>query len=502
MTDYRYLVVDRRNLFYWMSRGLIVPRSLMEKYRPDALDATPNALPVTSEAAAGPLIGPAEYPVCVELAPQVAVVSKAAADATTIRARGALSVRRVARVHVPTSGDADEIRAREYRGFDAGKLDIVVTPALFEARDAGADQPDVATGNGKSPDDRNLKRREAVAGAVMSMFSGHTNALNFPIEWLTNNETEDPVRSLVLTVKSSGLISRPDDVELLQATLAAIYDQSEQGDIVASTLLAQVAASVADSQVAGVNKHLERILELTRGADELKPFRGHGGLLTTKALLLYLLRPDPEAVRSWSDEDLNAETEVLQLSRLLAGFASRYSGLPSSLRGGASADALLDWTARGVQPSDFVISAEPTQDLEAAASPAIDLLRNELLAGKHDQALAVAHALGWTDCLQLRVTADSFEASTTDGHVHVTFAAGAELTWSLSSGPFIARLSGLSDGDLAATLKPKRSPGRRAPTKTTRGTAARSVNKTNKKAEEPSGPPANEEGSVGPAGLG
>jgi hypothetical protein len=509
MTNQRYLAADRRNLFSWLSRGLIVPRALMDKYRPDALDAAANTLPVASEAAVGRLGESAEYPVAVELAPEVGVSSVGDSDLAVLLTRGALSARRIARVHVPTSAAADEMRARAYRGFDAGALDIQVSPTLFAVQGLGPEWPPIVSDTYNPPDDRVLKRREAVAGAVMSMSSGRPQAPSFPDQFLTQNEADDPVRSLVQAAQAAGVVTRQDDVELLHGTLVAIYDQSADGDIVASALLARIAGTVTESRVAGLGRHLDRILELSRGQDELKPFKTHGGLLTTKALLLYLLRPDPEAVRSWSDEDLNAEQEVLQLSGLLAGFASRYGGLPSSLRGGDRADELLDWVARGLQPSDFTLSVDTTQQAQtptagpssaADANPLVDALRQDVAAGEHNQALAVARALEWSECLQLQVTADSFRAGVTSGQVCVTFTPGAALTWSLLQEPFIDRLSGLSDADLDTALKPKRTVGRRAPVKSARATATRA---TRKKAQDPTDEStqhvAEDEGTVGPS---
>jgi hypothetical protein len=482
MTDRRYLAVDRRNLFAWLSRGLIVPRALMPKYRPDALDSRPNALPIAADTAAPLLAGPAEYPVCVELVPQVDVEPATdGTDNTVVWARGALSARRIARVHVRTPGDADEIQAREYRGFDAGRLDISVTPTLFP-EEAGNEQEYPAAGEIEAPNDQILKRREAVAGAVMSMFSRQAEVVQFPNAWFVRTETEDPVWSLAQVAKSSGLITRADDTELLHATLTAIYEQSERGDIVASTLLAEIGQTASLSETLGIKKHLERILELTSGEEELKPFKSKGGLLTTKALLLYLLRLDPEAVRGWADEELNVEPEVLQLSRMLAGFAARYGGLPSSLRVGPPSDALLDWVAKGLQPSDFTLSIDDTQETptyEAAShvytNPAVDALRQDYESGKQDEALAVAKALGWDDCLQLKVTADSFNATTTDGQVHVTFPPGSVPIWALTADPFLNRLSELTDTELQSALKSKPAARRRTPTKAARGTTARST---------------------------
>ncbi|BBY28095.1 hypothetical protein [Mycolicibacterium sediminis] len=501
MTGHRYLAVDRRNLFSWLSRGLIVPRALTDKYRSDALDTPVNALPMAAEAAIGFLSRSAEYPVCIELDPRVDLAPLTAeAGSAVVWARGAVSTRRIKRVHVRTESDLDEMRARAYRGFDANELDILVSPNLFVGDDLTAEWVRSGERNDTQLDGRNLRLRECVAGAVMSMFSGVTQSVPFHDQWPIHDEAEDVVRALVTSAQSSGLIKGQDDAVLLHGTLQAIFDLAGEGDIVPSELLTAISATSLDAPIAGLEKHLDRILQLTQGEDELKPFKGRGGLLTTKALLLYLLRPDPEAVRGWADEDLNTEVEVLQLSRLLAGFASRYGGLPSSLRKGAQGDELLDWTARGLQPSDFLMPtvARSIPATSADANPAVDALIRNVEAGEHTQALAVAHALGWSDCLQLQVTAHSFQTGTTDGKIDVKFTPGATLTWSLVPERIAERMSGLTDAELQTVLKPRRAAVRRPSAKSTRGVTAPADDKrAQDQSEVPSLPTAGEEEAIG-----
>lgn len=461
MSNHRFIVVDRRNLFFWLSRGLIVPRPLISKYRPDALEHAGSRLPVASEDAIGALVADAEYAVAVELAPEVDVLTEDKATEPVLLLRGALSAQRIQRLHVASAPHADEIRARVYRGFDPSELEIAVTPSFFSSSPQWT--APTATDDAEQLNDLALKQRESVAGAVFSMLAGGPDSLSFPLDWMSAEFSSDPIEQLVAAVRSTGIVTREDDLDLLHKTLVAIFVLSEQGDIVPSRLLEEIFRSLDEPDTAGIRRHLERILQLVQGLDELRPFKSPGGLLTTKALLLYLLRPDPEAVRGWTTEEVNAEPAVLQLSRLLAGFASRYSGLPAMLRKSDVTDRVLDWTALGLQPNEFEIrpSSRDPESSEAASAPRPPVddpvlhLRNEISAGKNDRAIALAKSLGWVDCLQLRVVAHAFETTAVDTKVQVTFSPDAELDWTLDVQRFLTHLSNAAAVEVSAAFRPR-----------------------------------------------
>ena len=119
-----------------------------------------------------------------------------------------------------------------------------------------------------------------------------------------------------------------------------------------------------------VRAYLDRILAINRGDVEFTPFRQPGGLRAAKGLLLFLLRPDPAAAKSWLREDINAEHEVIALAAIFAGIAHRSTGLPSELRGSDTLQHLLyDWIASGVSSGDITLPHAPT--------PEVTLLREE-----------------------------------------------------------------------------------------------------------------------------
>ena len=428
----------------------------MSKYRHDALESAPQFLPLASEEAVGALASSARFPVAVEVESSAASPANGP-DRTTpvLWFRGAIPCTRIVRIHAPSALELEELLARAYRGFDWAQLRAEVSPRLFEAGSIVAAPPSAAP----LPDGRLLWLREAVSGALVS--AGSAELIDRFLRGLRDDAEVDALALLVQAAVSSGLIEEGDDRALLRASLDCILHQTQAGDIVPSELVQQIAARMASAGREGVDPYFRRILQLLRGEDELRPFQGRGSLLTPKALLLYVLRPDAEAVRRWADEDLNVESEVQILSQLLAGLGSRFEGLPAALRVRRGSEALLDWTADGLQHSDGKASDEwwrshSTMSGESdgrnySQEPHHQKLIEQVKAGDHARALLIAHELHWMDCLALEVVSSSFEASSTRAGIRVNFAPGADVGWTLIPQAFLTRLT-VTDAEVLTSI--------------------------------------------------
>ncbi|WP_020145918.1 hypothetical protein [Terracoccus sp. 273MFTsu3.1] len=451
--------MDRRNAVAWLSRGLITPSSVMPKYRHDVLESAPDLLPLASEEAVGVLASSARFPLAVEVDAGVArQLDELETTPSVLWFRGAIPATRILRIHVPSAADLEELLARAYRGFAWTELKAHVSPDLFEARSVVEPPPTVTP----LPDGRRLRLREAISGALVSAASAELIDRFLGVQG--ESAEVDELALLVDTALSFGLVEGGDDRALLSASLECIFDQTEAGDLVASQLVDQLAQKAESAGQEALAPYFVRMLQLLHGEDELRPFHRRGGLLTPKALLLYLLRPDPKAVTRWSDEGLNVEPEVQRLAQLLAGFGSRYGGLPTELRGTDHSNGLMDWTADGLVDPHLAAPGHSTRDLVTTdlglrdvASRYRESLQRELaaevLAGDSARALRISQALLWNDCLTLAVVSRSFEASREGHEMRLTFAPGAKVEWELIPPTFLDHLAATHDAELARALR-------------------------------------------------
>ena len=226
--------------------------------------------------------------------------------------------------------------------------------------------------------------------------------------------------------------------------------------------------------------HLDRIAQLSRGEAALQPFKDRAGMRSAKALLLFLLRPTLEGVRSWdAEEEQNAGREVRDLAGIMAGLVSGYGGLPVELRASPLLDALLDWAAAGLQPSDVQPAPRPAVEVVpdkgsvkdrspgeaiksvvktdsdspvAAAEPRARLER-AVADGDHEQPLALGQQLGWSDVQRLVILAPDFHVSLRGRNVEVSFPPGVSPEVHLVEDRFLERLADLSDVALEEVLR-------------------------------------------------
>jgi hypothetical protein len=372
---------------------------------------------------------------------------------------------------------AREIGARAYRGFDAAALPIRVSPELFETaeppvllEDGAAERTDIVPTDAlPALDDQVLTRREAVAGAVQC---AGDPAL---VDAVLNTSSGDPVDDLVSLLHDRGWLDEEDERRLLSSLLEQVHQQTSAGTIVASSVIAALRSSGELEGIRGLPNALDRVEQILRGESEMRRFRGEGQR-ATKAMLLFLLRPQPEEVTTWGPEDTGADEIVLMLSRLLAGFASRFGGLATNMRAGVTVDAVLDWMADGLQPNDFAwpkrspVEAERTGDEDAPPSLAMQL-QGELDTGSEARAVHVAQVMGWTECLRLSVVADTVDVRAQGRRVRAAFPVGAEVIWNIDADALVSRLEEVDEAAIASALEGKK-PRRRSAGARVKKTAA------------------------------
>jgi hypothetical protein len=381
------LPVNWRNALAYYAQGLVVPRDALTKYHRDLLELAPRRLPLLTEVISMSVAEMCasttdDFLVALEIDSGVSA-SGEELDLEGTRAAvapiGVIPTSHVSRIHVRSDRDREEFQARRYRNIDTERPRVTVSRSLF--RDDGVQAELLSTWLHSLPDpaafeQRDLIGRQCASGALMLVLASvppDSGALESAGKLLENvlgrSDARGVLNALAEGLTEIGWISTGDDFSICETALEVLVDMSGPEPPVPSEVLAKVqrlllSRNLSDARL--VAAHLERILAIDRGEVAFTSFRQYGGLRAAKGLLLFLLRPDPAAVRTWLDEDINAEAEVTALAAMFAGIAHRSTGLPDELRGSAVLQHLLfDWIAMGVNGPDI--------DLPHSTAPVVTL---------------------------------------------------------------------------------------------------------------------------------
>jgi hypothetical protein len=386
------LPVNWRNALAYYAQGLVVPREALTRYREDLLELAPRRLPlltgrISRSVARMCASAPDDFPVALEVDSDVSVRGEElhiGGSRAAIAPAGVIPTSHVTRVHVRSDREREEFRARRYRNIDTEHLPVSVSQPLF-GQDGVEAEPLSAWLRGlphPGPfNQRDLIERQCASGALMLVLASvppDSGVLEGAGKLLENvlgrSFPPSALTALSDALAEIGWISSGDDLSVCATALGILAEMSGPEPPVASEVLTRMREQLVNrdlSDVPLVTAYLDRILAINRGDVAFMPFRRRGGLRAAKGLLLFLLRPDPAAVRTWLDEDINAEAQVIALAAICAGTAHRSTGLPNELRGSDVLQHLLsDWTAKGVGGPDMGIphSTAPVVRLERRAT--------------------------------------------------------------------------------------------------------------------------------------
>ena len=85
---------------------------------------------------------------------------------------------------------------------------------------------------------------------------------------------------------------------------------------------------------------LEETRPLVRGDASIRGYACKGGLVPL-AIMMALLRPDPERFATWTEALPNTRTPVLVTAATLCGLGRGYSGVPAAMRSRGDLEAKL-----------------------------------------------------------------------------------------------------------------------------------------------------------------
>lgn len=374
-----FLPVNWRNALEFYAHGLVLPRENMAKYHSDLLGVTPRRLPLVADQISGSVTeicvsSAADFPVALEIDGELSVQGQEL-DLDGLRVAvaptGVIPVSHVSRIHVRSERDRQEFQVRRYRNIDTGRLSVSVSGSLFG--EDGVEAERLVTWLRDLPDPGPLKRRniierQCIAGSLMLLSAAFSHRVGIRestgklvAKLVDRVQARDLLRVLPEGLADLGWVGRGDDQAMCAVAAETLAEMNGPEPPVASEVIERMRRLLADRELSDadlVSAHLDHVGAIDRGESAFTQFRRRGGLRAAKGLLLFLLRPDPTAVTTWLEEDINAEAEVAALAAVFSGISYGSTGLPAELRGSYELQHLLyDWIATSVEGSDLGIPA-------------------------------------------------------------------------------------------------------------------------------------------------
>ena len=459
-----YYATNRLNAVAVLSRSVILPLSSYEKYYSDLLEHAPAWLPLFFD---GVSSGVAEalcneetsaFPVLIELSALEldldAMPTMGADDdpgsALALAVRSAIPVINPV-LHFRSKVELDEFVARPYNNMDPGLFNLKVSPGLFEA--IAPDYPEVvqwleSLPGRDTPFPELYLSADLTFGAAVMAMQGTTDSASGAIAAANAEELFDSGEANALPKAKSnehllGLVGPAAGNAWLFRRVFEVISEGPAGPRDSPRLFvdeltegAELPGAIADE----VTTNLDRVKRILLGDSLFKRFKP-GGLGVAKALLLFLLQPEPLDVLRWRHEDTGATAGELALAAAFSGASRRHSGLPIGVRGEPALRDLVsaasaDWINAALASSlpRFVIKAPKIKVAVIEDDPGWNKIifktgKSSLISHKTEEptirgsllradladdsarglARDLAATMGWLDCLRTVVTFEQGE---------------------------------------------------------------------------------------------
>ncbi|WP_216693736.1 hypothetical protein [Dietzia psychralcaliphila] len=359
-----YFLTNRMNLNGVLSSRLLGPRESFHKYYKDLLQQTPGWVPLLTKPPNARLIDMvteehgAGAPVIIEFAYSVANL---AASRESVVYLPAVALSDAKAIHFPALRDLRAQQARRYRNVHADEELLRVSPELF--RSGLVDELTLAPPmRPPKVDWHKLDRiRGAVSAAVAAATSGEQLALVAAalgaegpmaatplLNWLDWSEIDDHA--------ASGARVQPDRRMPDRVFFRVAYDILAEHDISKSwspnEVLDEVSARFRQVELpeepAGLLfRNLERVRAIVDGEADFEPLRPSSqSLVSARALLLLLLRPELGQLLAWPEAQTGADGATRVVGGILAGRLRGLSRESTELRSQELDDLTGAWAVR------------------------------------------------------------------------------------------------------------------------------------------------------------
>lgn len=342
VTQRLLVYTNRFNLLEILSSRLIPPRSGFddERYFSDLAELCLGRVAVVAGPASSDVLqhvsaGGGAFPVALELdgerlapAEVAALMVDGGADEAIIGApgaaawapRGAIPLSAVTAVHFRSSAELDEHRVRRYENV-RDDLPLVVSPELFES---GASVALVPWLRALDPaEDVDLRGADRISGALILVgktLPAEKEAIAVFASTLNGRGASKRTRPRGVAPWLFALVAGPrrgaDVNERIFAAGVAVlseidYPQTWRPVDHARAVREAVAGSrLKASDQDDLNRHFDAIVGVLRNERDFRPFRPDAGIAAAKALLLALMRPDPDEQLAWPADETGADDPV------------------------------------------------------------------------------------------------------------------------------------------------------------------------------------------------
>lgn len=460
-------VTNRYNLLEFLSAGYVLPVYGIPKYYADLLELCPGRLPLVRGGVSASIAAevskedPTAFPVALSIEERVAGASSVPAfgrdgtvstgslddPADAFAPAGLIPLRHVRRVHFRTQEELDEHSAREYENVRAGEVELVVSPEVFAGPGLEFDDlrrflvglPPVSEATVELLDD--IDRVNGARAMLVALCPARAESVQALGTLIAGKTPSDEVIPSWLTAVL--VTDRPKSTGAEARLFAAAADVLRKHDRASAwrplEVLAQVeerlaAPKVPKKEEAEIAKNLRPIGAILRNERDFKPFAPDAGLSAAKALLLVLLRPDPDRLCSWDAAETGADDDVMLAAGALAGLLRGHKKLSLSMRSptldrllayraaAAAADVLPD-ALRPTSADTLVVEEEGTdsgggiirlswgddvvvEKVKRPPSAAERLVEADITdPSVREVALHLCRVQGWTDCVSTTILA-------------------------------------------------------------------------------------------------
>lgn len=480
-----YFLTNRMNLNGVLSSRIVAPRESHAKYYVDLLEKAPGWVPLLTQPPTTALIEAvttergAGAPVLIEFPLDIVEQGSFPGPVAYVPA---VAFSQAVAVHFREERDLREHRARSYNNVHPHDHLLKVSPDLFLG-EVDTDFTLAAPPVRHQVDWRRIDRvRGAINAAITSAKTGEQLAAvaaflgetRFPAtvshpNWLNWQELDDHDAG---TARVEPDLEVPDHVGFRSAYEVLgeqdVTDAWSPNQVLDAVATRVDSAGLAHERAEAIIQNLQRVRSIVNVEADFEPFRPTArALVSAKALLLVLLRPELEELLAWPDAETGADDLTIVTAAVLAGRLRGLARESISLRSLALDDLTAAWAVglarvgRGtlgkVQYSaNSRGTALKVDGVELATRPA--LLPDPVAkywkladAKKEPTRIKISRAMGWPVTHRLDVPEGS---TVTNEDAAITIATPGEVTMvvSVQEAEFVSRLGGLTVGSRRRAL--------------------------------------------------
>lgn len=472
-----YFLTNRMNLNGVLGSRVLGPRESFHKYYADLLQLCPGWVPLLTGPPSPALVEKvmaergAGAPVLLEFEDSLIggretdnpVVYVPAVPASDVRA-----------IHFRESKALREHRARSYRNVHPHDELLQVSPELFAQADEPAIQIDAPAEAGTT-DWRHLDRVRGAANAALAA-ADTGEALAIAAGVLGAHELPDSVkfptwlRWRELAGDDTRVVEGETEAALAdRLTFQAAYRVLGSRDVteawIPTEVLEAVAAEIETAKpskeaAAIIDRNLQRVRELVNVEREFEPFRDTGSaLVSAKALLLILLRPDLGQLVDWPVNETGADEVTRVAAAVLAGRLRGLAREDVQLRNQLLDDVSAAWAVgvahgeRSALGALELLAEEGTTTLllNGGELQVSESLTPDPVAGyealpadaRESARVALSRRMGWPVVVRVSVPAGA-QVEPSESAITITSAGDVSIETLVDEDTFLARLRTLS----------------------------------------------------------